>query len=146
MWGTPYVIVDRLGRDVSLKYSLKNYIQFSLVKITGICGLFSMQKFSLVLHVACLLSLQAHHHTNRPSCLNENMDDCLFLQVAVLLLDTQGTNDNRMSSQAIDALVASYCLLLSSVQIFTVNQHLNMNDLDCLQVGDQGAIQMERIS
>jgi hypothetical protein len=57
-------------------------------------------------------------------------------QVAVLLLDTQGTFDNVTTMQESTAIVA-ISALISSVTIFNMSERIESKDLDNLRVNMQ---------
>ena len=57
----------------------------------------------------------------------------LLSQVAVLLVDTQGTGDNTRSV-ALDTLIMYMSLQLSSVQMLNMWKHLSSNEIGSLQV------------
>ena len=55
------------------------------------------------------------------------------MQVAVLLVDTQGTGDNTRSV-ALDTLIMYMSLQISSVQILNMWKHLTSTEIGSLQV------------
>lgn len=58
------------------------------------------------------------------------------LQVAILLVDCQGTSDNRRSDVKLDTLIMYISLQLSSVQILNVVRYLRSDELTALKVSN----------
>jgi len=56
------------------------------------------------------------------------------LQIAVVLIDSQGTGDNRNSDVKLDTLIMYICLQLSSCQLININGYLQSRDLTSLEV------------
>ena len=57
-----------------------------------------------------------------------------FVQAAVLLVDSQGTGDNRRSDVKLDTLIMYISLQLSSVQVLNVEKYLTSDVMISLQV------------
>ena len=60
----------------------------------------------------------------------------MVVQVAVLLVDCQGTSDNRRSDVKLDTLIMYISLQLSSVQILNVVRYLRSDELTALKVSN----------
>ena len=58
------------------------------------------------------------------------------LQVAILLVDCQGTSDNRRSDVKLDTLIMYISLQLSSVQVVNVVRYLRSDELTALKVSN----------
>ena len=58
------------------------------------------------------------------------------LQVAILLVDCQGTSDNRRSDVKLDTLIMYISLQLSSVQVLNVVRYLRSDELTALKVSN----------
>ena len=61
------------------------------------------------------------------------LDFLCYLQVAVLLVDTQGTGDNTRT-ESLNTMIMYMSLQLSSVQMFNMWRHLTATELGSLQV------------
>jgi len=57
-----------------------------------------------------------------------------LLQIAVFLLDTQGTGDNSRSDKQLDTLIMHISLQLSSFQLLNIEKYLRSDELSSLEV------------
>lgn len=54
--------------------------------------------------------------------------------MAVLLVDSQGTGDNKMSDPKLDTLIMYISLELSCFQLLNIQSYIKANELTSLQV------------
>ena len=52
----------------------------------------------------------------------------------LLLVDTQGTGDNRKSDVNLDTMIMCISLQLATVQAININKYLSSNDMHSLKV------------